>query len=185
MKVNKLNDLLAERLGRNPHGGPLYKWVQAHELRHYRYLGDDWKVISLETGLLAPTPQFKDVPAYPQAGRRWVFAGWQHLDQAEHERVFGNRVPFRRRGIYVPVLIMREGKVPNRDITEFFIQQVQFERAKTAADEEAEIDKLFAREDRSAWNHIYSVIDDATTAFGADPGKKGSTSFPSPQLRTV
>jgi hypothetical protein len=145
-QIRKLNDLLGERLGRNPHGEPLYKWVQAHELRHYRYTGDKWSKVSKQTDIVAPTPQFQDVPAYPHAGRRWAFTSWQPANEAEWNKAFGSRVPFRRRGLYVPVLIMREGKVPNQDITEFFIQQVKAERTKTEADVAEDIDRTSAKE---------------------------------------
>ncbi len=180
MKIDKLNRLLADRLGRHPYGGPLYKWVQAHDLKHYRYIGDDFVTVSKTTGLVAPKPRFQEVDAYPHLGRRWVFAVWQHAEQKQWESEFGSRALFHRHGQYFPVLVMREGKKPDLDITEFFIEQVRAERAKSAAQVEQEMEDIFAREDRAAWNRIYSVIDDATTAFGNDPGKRsGAVSFPS------
>lgn len=183
MKIDKLNRLLADRLGRHRFGGPLYKWVQAHELKHYRYVGDDFVPVSKQTGLVAPKPRFVEVEAYPHLGRRWVFAVWQHSEEKHWNSEFGSRVLFHRHGQYFPVMVMREGKKPDLDITEFFVQQVRAERSKSATQFEREMEEAVAREDRAAWNQIYNIIDDATTAFGNDPGKRsGGVSFPSKEF---
>jgi len=180
MKIDKLNRLLADRLGRHSYGGGLYKWVQAHDLKHYRYVGDDMVVVSKVTGLVAPKPKFQEVEAYPHLGRRWVFAGWQASEKKEWESKFGSRVVFHGHGQYFPVLVMREGKKPDLDITEFFMQQVRAERSKTPVQDEQETEEMLARKDRTAWNQLYDIIDDATTAFGNDPGKRsGGVSFAS------
>ncbi len=184
MKVEKLNRLLAERLGRTPTGAPKYKWVQAHQLKHYRYIGDDWVKVSKVTGLVAPTPKFMEVVAYPHLGQRWVFAVWQFIERQEWDHTFGSRVPWPSKGQYFPLLVMREGKKPDLDITEFFVGQVKADRAKTPADVESEMEAAMERDDRATWGRIYDMIDDATTAFGNDPGKRsGGVSFASKEFK--
>ncbi len=184
MKIDKLNRLLAERLGRTPTGGPRYKWVQAHQLKHYRYIGDEWVQASKVTGLVAPKPQFMEVVAYPHLGQRWVFAVWQHVSREDWDKAFGSRVVFHKEGQYFPLLVMREGRKPDLDITEFFIGQVNTDRSKTIADVEQELETSQERVERSTWGRIYDMIDDATTAFGTKPGSRsGGVSFPSKEFK--
>jgi hypothetical protein len=180
MKVKRLNLLFADRLGRSPNGSPLYKWMRGEEYEHFRLKGTDMKVISHETGLIAPVPVYDRVEAYPHMVGRWTLGHWLPMDQRVHEDRLGNKFPFHKEGIYFPMLVMKEGKDPDLDTTEYFIQQVRAEREKGADQAEAEVDAMLERSDKNVWNTLYSIIDDATTAFGINPGtRSGGVSLPS------
>ncbi len=171
-----------EEVGRSPFGEPLYKWVFVPTLRHWRYQEgkDDWlqhlcgyTPQGQGVHIWIPRPIFEEVLAFPHVGERWALCIWQFQDSASWYRQFGSRVVWPPHGYYFPTdKILKPGRVPDLAVTDYFISCIKYNRGKTFAELEKEIEDELLREEQADFNRMHAMILDAMTAFGNKPGSR-------------
>lgn len=173
--TNKLLRKMNERfrdVGINPHGEPLYAWVRACDITFLRRTGfGSW--YCTPAGLWTREPQYDRVLAFPRLKDRWVLGIWQGFTPKQWDRMFGLDMVRPSRGCYFPTdKVMRLGWEPTMDVTEYFISCIRYNRSKTPADFDREVEEEFAREDRQNFNKMVDMAMDAGTAFGKKPGSR-------------
>jgi hypothetical protein len=157
--IEHLNRILADNAGRTPQGDPMFKWVEARNLRHAVQTGQD---------------TYDWVPAID--GERWVLAKWQAPpDKDEWDRMFRGALPYPRRGEYVPTDVkLREGFEPNEWVTGEAVNMVNTARALNYKGHLRSIQERLERIDEGKRRRMSDCIDDAITAFSNPfPGSRG------------
>lgn len=177
MTIEPLNDLLGDRLGRNPLGEPLYKWFHSDSWFHFMKT-DTTPVRHGAVFLVEPTFEPRKMVT---AVDTWILGHW-HQPEPRHEweRKYGTGLLWPREGYYSPTNVqMQRGEFPSIHTTEEVITGIRRHREKTFADFYQDGEDILAHREAAEKSKRYDIIDDAVTAFGNDPGKRnGSVSFP-------
>lgn len=176
----QLNKILGDRLGKNPAGAPLYKWVNSDHFFHLMRKLDDFEERRSENGLVLIEPKYVHRKMV-EADDIWLLAHW-HAPESQYswEMKYGPNLLWPREGFYAPVDVYLEpGTVPSMAVTEQVIEMVRHNRSKTYADHLADGDRIVERREKRQRDLISDIIDNETSAFCAVPGSKGHVSFPS------
>lgn len=188
MTTEQLNEFLGTRLGRNPYGEPVYKWVHSDSFMHFMKDANGLAEVKLPSGLIVMEPTYTERKARPDLIDTWLIAHWHAPEpQSVWLAKYGTRALWPRRGYYTPVDAWEDrGKPPTLAHTERVVDLVRRIRAMsdTAAamrDEAAKTEAEIDRDERSVDSLRSDIIDDACTAFGALPGSRsGGVSIPMP-----
>jgi hypothetical protein len=170
LELDRLNRILADTLGRNVHGEPIYKWIASRELTFP--LRDKEKLVT-RNGILVFEPHYVWEPQ--TTSECWVLAKW--LAPPSHDEwldSFGTEVAYPARGLYYVTDVMLSPEYePNEAITYDSIGKVKALRSLTLSDivrlQREKRDSIETAGDR----RIADWIDDKATAFGNVPGKRG------------
>lgn len=186
---------------------PTYSWKWSEDLMHVMDAVDgDGNPIreTIATGILdadgreilLPGKQATKTRRFPGIWQQWVICAQIELEKSHDGQVYGT-------GTYawVPVYDKRsrpacipEGVQPNQSHTEAFIQKVRSYRVREAEelgkfedwhkpnavpmDESERNTMMLSRAEKKRFDDNKLRFKDKFTAFGEEPGKKGSTSFP-------
>ncbi len=193
--IQRYDRMLLRDLGSNPR----YSWKWSEDLLHVmdEINPHDGKPIfrPVPHGEVWVVQQQKTTRRWPGIWNQWVLCALIELN-ADDGAVHGTGL-----AAWVPVYDRRsrpaslpENILPNQTHTEAFIEQVRRTRARDAEemgkfeefhkpatvpmDESERNTMLISRAEKVKFDKAKDAIKDGFTAFGEEPGKKGSTSFP-------
>lgn len=178
---------------------PVYQWKWSEDLIHVmdEVNPTDGKPIltPVPCGSIYAVQQQKTTRRWPGIWHQWVICALIELnadDGAVHGTGIAAWVPVydrRSRPVCLP-----ENQMPNQAATESFIQQVRKMRTRDAEelgqfedmhkpatvpmDESERNTQLISRAEKKKFDIYKDAMKDGFTAFGEEPGKKGSTMFP-------
>jgi hypothetical protein len=165
--LTKLDEKLADMLGRSPNGRPLYRWFYSDSWFHIMNL-DECRGGRLEERKMV---LLDDV---------WILGHWHEpLTRSQWEAMHGLKLLWSENGLYTPTNItLREGEFPTMDTTDQIIAVIRKHRTKTFDDFYQDGERIIERREKAAEARRSDIIDDACTAFGNDPGtRNGNVSF--------
>ena len=159
MDIKRLNSLLADNAGRNPHGDPTFKWIHSRELLYPEQTGVD---------------TFEYAPQID--GDRWVLARWvAPPSKAQWDAQFRGALPYPQRGEYVATdLALKPGMEPTEWVTQEALGMLQRARALNYRGHLRNLQEMHERSEKDRRRVISDCIDDAITAFkNPFPGRRG------------
>lgn len=181
-RVQKLNQTLGQELGLNPYGEPLYRWMYSEDWLHTYLSATELDIQDHASGLFVCERKAKTRKMCPELHEQWIIAQWCAPGPEPRWREhFGDKLPYPARGFLAPTNVKLEpGVLPDLTVTEQIIGLWRAERKKTLADYLRESEEALAKEDRDKARQLDDMVQDACTAFGSIPGKRGDgVSFPS------
>lgn len=174
-QLHRVNALLRDRLGSNPRGEPMFKWVHSRDRELFYPLENG-------QGNYEMAPQvYED---------RWVLAKWlAPPSRMEWESVFRGQIPYPRRGYYHAVdtacdWLLKRGIEPNERITNYLSDIARDQLAMSRKQIMAHFADSRAYRAKEKERIIEDCVGDACTACSGQsiPGKRGgSVSFPGVQ----
>lgn len=184
-KLNELNELLGQELGRNRFMEPLYKWQFSDNYFHKMVLAGkrDFEevIVRDENGNDSGKKLvvLKRVTAIrkmcPTLDGQWLITRWKWSPESEWRKAFGSDLEYPPRGMYFPVdgTPLRRGLEPDRGINWAFIHAMRKQLNTSLADMERETEMALDREEKASGDLMEDKIGDLTTAFGNPfPGKR-------------
>jgi len=198
-QLRRLNEILAQELGRTPSGEGLYSWAWSESLQHrmlridratsqpvfdYRCAcGTNVLIHQAHCRMTVAVPCYVERKMAPELKEQWVAVVWSAPGTREEwMREFGNRLEYPPRGYRVPTNACLEPNVdPDVSVTWDLVHKIRAQRKKTFAQWMEETDDALALKERRDESLLDSMISDAITAFGnAKPGaRSGGISLPS------
>ncbi|HWR49922.1 MAG TPA: hypothetical protein VN428_02375 [Bryobacteraceae bacterium] len=157
--IKRLNGFLADNAGRNPHGEPMFQWIESRRLLY-----------PVQTGI--DTFDFE-----PQVdGERWVLAKWvAPPSRPVWDGMFHGALPYPQRGEYVATdLTLKPGFEPTEWVTSEALGMIQRARSLNYQGHLRNLQDRQERQDKDRRRRISDCIDDCMTAFkNPFPGKRG------------
>lgn len=195
--IERYDRLMLRDLGSNP----IYSWKWSEDLIHVMDAvsqGDGKPILDVKQhGSIYIAEQAKATRKIaPDLVNQWVICALIELN-SEDGKVHGTGI-----AAWIPVRDRRSRAVclppnlhPNQSITEDFIRQVRRVRTRDAEelgkwedynaphavpmDDSERNSPLISRAEKAKFENAKLAIKDGFTAFGEEPGKRGSTSWPS------
>src|SRR5579859_7076452 len=194
-KLNELNDLLGQELGRNKFMEPKFKWVFSESYLHDMVLAGKRDFGEMVVKDDAGNDSGKRLVTLKRVTQRrkmclfldnqWLLSCWKWSPEPIWRSHFGSDLEWPSRGLYFPVdgTALKPGLEPDRGITWAFINTMSKQLQRKMADMNEEAIRALDREEKAAGDLVYDKIDDLTNAFGsAKPGSRnGGISTPSPE----
>lgn len=189
--VEQCNLLLAQELGRNPHGQPVYVWRYSEDWTRTKRVmsllnGDlvpefDYKA-DTESGILRAVPKYVEEKVCLHLTNQWIMSIWLPSEDFDQWRAkYGDALEWPKHGDHWPVshpkgvVCLEPGVVPTTDITWEFIYQAKRDRGMTLADyEKAYDERQHSKEQDMDERLMGTLTDNLPTYFGIP----GSRSFP-------
>ena len=188
-QIKKENKRLADSLGMNPHGEPLYKWIWANTWLHLMRDISGYEPKALPSGLIVMCPIYKVRTMIPNISDptsrhrdRWAIGHWHSCGpEAVWRGQFGSDAMWSNKGFYTPTdIFSQQGQTPDSQVTDDLIVRVKQFRDMTINDARDHFAAQAAKVEHDTDSVRNAMIGDAMTAFGSIPGSKsGSVSFPS------
>lgn len=175
--LKRMNRSLKDHLGSNLYGDPLYKWLHTSDEALRYPLRVSESMVQLN-GILRPVARYEWQRQIED--ERWVVASWSEPPSYdEWLSMFGSEIGWPRRGLYYSTDIMLKlGIEPNDAATNDVIGKVKAQRRLTYRDFLDHANAKAEHASNEALRQQHDLIDDAVTAFGNIPGKRGgSVSF--------
>jgi len=179
MTPEQANLDLELRLGRNPLGRGLYRWMHSDNWWHLMKIQGETKTVE-RFGLYIVEPVYR-YRRMVDLENTWILAHWHgNIGQDKWEREYPNLL-WPREGYYAPTNILL---APGEEITETSNDQavylIKMQRERTMPDLLAESEAMAEKKDRDHRNLVADQIDDSVSAFANVPGTRSAhVSFPS------
>lgn len=185
------NLLLAQELGRNPHGLGVYEWRYSEDwvrtkrsfsVQDGQLVPEFDYVANPETGILEAKPKYVLEKVCVTLQNQWLMSIWlPSEDFSEWRAKYGDALEWPKHGDYWPVshptgvVCLEQGLTPTRDITWEFIYQAKKDRGLTDAEFEENYDKKTKSKDDAMSDRMMGTIMDVLPVYEGIPG---SRSFP-------
>lgn len=171
--------------GTAPDGRLRFRWMRTDEMPIEFSRGFEMK--KAETDVLwTPNRVYKKrtvADTYGQ-GLCWTLAYLEPpVSQEAWEAEHGSSIPWPSNGYYRPIdnIVLHIEKLPDADISARAAFNIRHHLEFTFKDWVEIEEKARIKRDTAYRNEVSDMVEDATPAFGNDPGGKGSTSFPAHQ----
>lgn len=177
MTIEKLNDDLADRLGRNPQREGHYKWMYSEHWMHLMKTGTQ----EVQHGIIiALEPRFEPRKMLIDVEDTWALAHWHPPCPQFQWECENPRLLWPREGYYAPTNIMcAPGQRPEQSDNDKVVILIKQQAAKSMADLIAEGEALVARKDKRHADYVSDSIDNHVSAFCNIPGTRSAhVSFP-------
>lgn len=183
---------MGDALGRNDHGGNLFKWERTSHIYVFEETGLQQRSqeILTEDGrrktLYAAETTYRRYPWADVIGDRWCIVRWKRWTREQWIAQHGTSWPWPRHGEYEMVSggCMPKGEVPDERVTAIFIRRVT-EQLDLHESTRQHLDKILVGLERQRQDELKPVhdhIDDILPAFAHAPGAKDHVSLPTPQF---
>jgi len=192
-EVRKLNEILAQELGRTPGGDPRFMWKYSEDwirtMRVYsEVLGDlkpEYDYKALESGIIAAHPVYRPSKVCQNLHNQWVMAIWIPSESfASWRQTFGDLLEWPKGGEYWPVthpggeVCLGPNEVPTFDITMEFIYQSKKDRGLLESELEANYDKRNQQIERRMEDRLMGTIMNEMPSFDGIPGSRSYPIWP-------
>ncbi len=177
--IQHQNELLRADLGTNPR----YSWRWSDDILHVMEVLGEYDEETTPAGLIVMVPKTVKRQLLPQNPQSWVLCALVETDLKD------GSLQGTGEASWVPVsgpmgpLALNPYEVPNLSTTQYIIDTIRHERARSAAEVGQEWDQSQAQREKARWNKAYDQIRDAATAYYNVPGAKGHVSFPTAQIQ--
>lgn len=190
-EIHNLNSILLREFGER-NGYPRFRWMLYSELTFTRRVDDKIIPVSSFTGIDGENRVlYNSVPVYEQRSFAelhgidgWVVAEFiRHgMSHDAHLRTYGTQIPYNPHGKYESVggTELDFTQAPNENINQLVIALLRSNIGLTERDAEQlneQDQQARDKKSRESFNTSLDIIENTMTAFGEDPGKKGSTAF--------
>lgn len=167
----RLNRMLRDALGVNPHGGPRFQWMWSTDL-HYK-VKDGFGWVS-HNGILVQEPKYLDI--YPVEGQCWVLATWlAPPTETSWLAQFGDTIPYPAKGRYRPTdMQLAPGAEPNENLTYVAIHEAKHNDSTSVYLLGQEAIDAAKRVERNFEKRADDFVHDRWTTFNHVPGKRGA-----------
>ncbi len=172
--IQHQNELLRADLGSNPR----YGWRWSDDILHVMELLGEYDEETTPAGIIVMVPKTIKRQLLPQHPQSWVLCALVETDKKD------GSLQGTGEASWVPVsgpmgpLSLNPHELPNLTTTQYIIDTIRHERARTASEVGAEWDQSQAQREKARWTRAYDEIRDAATAYYNVPGAKGHVSFP-------
>jgi hypothetical protein len=174
-EIRQQNERLRADLGANP----IYSWRWSDDILHVMTLLGEFAEETTPAGIIVMVPKTVKRRLLPENEHSWVLCALVETDKKD------GSLEATGTASWVPVsgpagpLALNPFELPNLSTTQYIIDTIRHERARSAAEVGAEWDQSQAQREKARWAKAYDQIRDAATAFYNVPGAKGHVSFPS------
>ncbi len=189
IKIRRLNERLAQDLGRTALGHGLYKWQWSehpsmqHPMRKMRADGEvvyDF-VADPQSGLINAQPVYELRKMCLTAQDQWVLCHWiDSPSEDEWRRLFGYRLEWPRNGQYYPTTVMLDpGVEPCIALTQAAIDGIRQHRSISAAEDTRRAEEALEKRDAASKANLYDRIRNDLPTYDHIEGTKDAISYPS------
>lgn len=192
--VSASNLLLAQELGRNPHGQGHYMWRFSEDWTRSKRayaVGEDETLIpeftyvaNESTGLIEATPRYLTEKVCIGVTNQWVMSIWlKNEDFYEWRMKYGDTLEWPKHGDYWPVshpsgvVGLDTGTLPTTDITWEFIRQVRKDKAEAKSFEE-KFHALQAQKEKAEHQRLMDGIVPLLPVYDGIPGSRSFGIWP-------
>ncbi len=171
--LRRLNKRLADELGSNLFGEPIYKWARTEDLT-YPYRTTD-NFFQPQGQVWMPQAETRHEMITPHLRGRWALAKWVSPEMYKiWAEGCGNQANIPMRGLYwVSDIILKSGLEPNEELTSECISKVKIFRR---LDKQQILDHqqgAIRRSERAEQSYVDALVDERMPAFNNVPGKRG------------
>lgn len=193
-EVRKLNEILAQELGRTPAGDPRFMWKYSENwirtMRVYsEVLGDlkpEYEYKANEaSGLIVAEPVYRPSKVCQALHNQWVMTIWIPSEDFHSWRMaFGDLLEWPKGGEYWPVthpggeVCLGPNEVPTFDITMEFVHQSKKDRGLLESELEANYDKRNKSIEKGMEDRLMGTIMDVMPSFDGIPGSRSYPIWP-------
>lgn len=179
-------DILSARyfteFGITPDGRLRFKWMRTDEMPIA--FGRDFEMKQSEGGLWMPHRDYKRRTMADTTGHGlcWTVAYLEPpVSRQAWEAQHGTDIPWPSQGYYRPIdnITTHIDLLPDEHISARAAYNIRHHLEFTFKDWVDMEEQETAKKNQAYRNEVADMVDDATPAFGNNPGGKGSTSFPS------
>jgi len=170
MSIKSLNQKLKDALGVAPNGDPMFAWKHASELAIRQLWKDGYQ----------NTYEMHDGTTMRRPANQWAVAAWQEppYTLSQHRAVFGDTMPYSRRGRYCPSDVrMPIGVEPTERYTDLVIDAVKRRRYMSELEKQRHFMELDEKSEAETHRVCQDIIQDSMLPFGHVPGAKDHVSI--------